>query len=473
MLSFKAPVARTRSVRTLDAAYHRRARSEAAGAPRDAMSRDVTYLNELAAFAHDFKPADLPSAVLERCKWILADCMAVIGAGMQQREMRVFTRLHLASSAAGRASVIGARLKTAAPGAAFLNGIAGTWLELDEGHTQAKGHPGIQLMPAAFAYAQEHATSGLELLAAIAIGYEISSRINRAAKIRSAIHPHGTFGVIGAALSVARLKHLRQDEFRCLVNIAAALPLASSYRTLEAGATVRNVFTGHSAFMGMTAVNLVEAGFTTEPDAVGTTYGELIGDDFDPARVLEALGSHWMTAEGYFKLHPTARSVHSAIDAVEDALAAAPAGCVTPENIARIDVRTYRLAAAKAQKEVRTAFGAKFSVPFAIATFIVHGRGSLDCFDDAAVNNPAVQKLAGLVELAEDAGMTQVYPARQPCEIVRGEPEKPNTLDEVQAKFTQLAVPVWGGTMAGALFKDCMAMDSIADVARWSESLTL
>ena len=44
--------------------------------------------------------------------------------------------------------------------AALLNGTAGTWLELDEGNLFAKGHPGIQVVPAAVALAQDLGSSG-------------------------------------------------------------------------------------------------------------------------------------------------------------------------------------------------------------------------------------------------------------------------------------------------------------------------
>lgn len=172
--------------------------------------------------------------------------------------------------------------------------------------------------------AQEEHVSGLELLAAIAIGYEVSSRINRAGRIRPGIHPHGTFGVIGAALAVARMRRLPAGDYRRLINIAAGLPLASSYNSIQDGATVRNVFTGHSAFMGINAVRFTEAGFTGEKDGVRTTFGTVLGDAFEPEVALAGLGTDWMTANGYFKLQPTARSIHPAIDAVEDAVSARP-----------------------------------------------------------------------------------------------------------------------------------------------------
>src|SRR5919202_1367451 len=100
--------------------------------------------------------------------------------------------------ASGSSWVIGTGRRAAALDAALLNGTAGTWLELDEGNLFAKGHPGIQVVPAAVALAQERGSSGADLLAAVALGYEISARISRAANVRLSVHPHGTYGVIGA-----------------------------------------------------------------------------------------------------------------------------------------------------------------------------------------------------------------------------------------------------------------------------------
>lgn len=448
------------------------------------MPPNLDYLDALAHFANSFRAEDLPPKVLERSKWILADCIGVIGVGMRAPEMAAYARIHLQTAAPGNAWVIGSGVTSNALCAAFLNGIAGTWHELDEGNTLSKGHPGIQVVPAALGTAQEARVAGRDVLAAIAIGYEVSSRINRAGRIRPSVHPHGTFGVIGAALAVARMRNLPAADYRRLLNIAAGLCMASSYNSIIDGATVRNVFTGHSAFMGINAVRFTEAGFTGERDGVRTTFGNIIADGFDPAVAVAGLGTEWMTANGYFKLQPTARSIHPAIDAVEDALARAPGGRIAAERIQAIRVRTYGLAAIKAHKDVRTPFGAKFSIPFAVATSIVNGRATLDCFDDDDVANPLLQSLLQKVDVAEDPAMTRAYPARQPCtvaihlddgsvieghcDIVRGEPEKPNTMGEIQDKFMNLAGPVWGAARAAKLFDACMTFETIPDVAGWS-----
>ena len=67
--------------------------------------------------------------------------------------------------------------------------------------------------------------------------------------------------------------------------------MATSRQTLLDGATVRNIYTGHSGYMGLMAAQLVECGFTGEIDSPATVYGKVLGDGFDPAKVVAGLGS--------------------------------------------------------------------------------------------------------------------------------------------------------------------------------------
>jgi len=328
------------------------------------------YLQRLADFAATTSLADLSAAARDRARWVLADCVPVIAAGMQEPEMRALVERHLAHAASGTAWVIGAHRRTTMLDAALLNGTAGTWLELDEGNLFAKGHPGIQVVPAAIAVAQESGASGADLLAAVALGYETSARVSRAAETRLSIHPHGTYGVIGAAVAAGRLRGFDAQQMLELLNVSATMGMATSRRTLLDGATVRNIFTGHSGYMGLTAVRLVECGFTGEVDGVGNVYGQVLSDTFDRDRVVAGLGNEWLIAQSYFKLHPTGRYVHSAIDALEDLLAGVPGGKLVVQDIERIEVRTYMLAAMLAEKRVVSSFGARFSVPFALASIL-------------------------------------------------------------------------------------------------------
>jgi 2-methylcitrate dehydratase PrpD len=72
---------------------------------------------------------------------------------MQQPEMKALAAKPLAQAGSGNAWVVGTGKRAPAFDAALLNGTAGTWMELDEGNLFAKGHPGIQVVPAAIATA--------------------------------------------------------------------------------------------------------------------------------------------------------------------------------------------------------------------------------------------------------------------------------------------------------------------------------
>jgi len=447
------------------------------------------YLETISRFVHRATLPDVPAEAKNRALWVIADCVPVIAAGMQQPEMKAFVAKHLANAASGNAWVIGTGRRAAALDASLLNGTAGTWLELDEGNLFAKGHPGIQVVPAAIALAQEGRVSGADLLLAVALGYEISARISRAAQMRLAVHPHGTYGVIGAAIAAARLKGFDAPQVRELLNIAATMGMATSRQTLLDGATVRNIFTGHSGYMGITAARLVECGFTGEIDGVGNVYGKVLSDTFKREEVTSGLGTDWLITRNYIKLHPTGRYVHSAIDALEDLLEKVPGGRLDVERIKEIRVRTYMLGAMLAEKNVVSSFGARFSVPFALASILYHGRSGLASFDERAVANAKIRGLANLVDLQEDAQHTARYPQEQPCDVritlsegavweghctvTKGEPANPHRPEELEAKFFDLGTPVWGEAVTKRLFEGLRNLERIADFGTFADQFSL
>ncbi len=376
------------------------------------------YLTTLAEFAAGTQLNAISEAARTRARWVIADSIPVIAAGMQEPEMKALVAAQLAGAAPGNVWVIGTGKRAGLFDAALLNGTAGTWLELDEGNLFAKGHPGIQVVPAAVALAQASGYSGAELVRAVALGYEVSARISRAAQMRLAFHPHGTYGVIGAAIAAGGLKGFNAEQMKELINVGAPTGMATGRQTLLDGATVRNIFTGHSSHMGLTAVRLVECGFTGEIDSVGNVYGKgVYSEKFDRELAVAGLGSDWLIAQSYFKLHPIGRYGHSAVDALEDLLAKVPDGKLNLAQIERIEVRAYMLAASLAGKNIVSSFGARFSVPFALASILYHGRSGLKSFDDAAVANREVQALVQRVDLQEDPSFTARFPKEQPVTV--------------------------------------------------------
>jgi 2-methylcitrate dehydratase PrpD len=458
--------------------------------PSASTNRDAPeYLRDIARFVCTTRFEDLPPAVVDRAQRLIADLIAIVAAGNRSDELRAFARSYLRNVEGGSSWVIGTSRLAPAREAGFLNGIASTWHDFDDGSTIAYSHPGSQTIPAAFAAAQELGVSGRELLAAVVLGYETCARIGMASKMRVSVHPHGTSGTVGSAVAVARMKRFDEARMQQVINIAATMAMATNRQAMLDEATVRNLYSGHSALAGATAVELAEAGFTGQRDGIGFTYGTVIADGFDPQRYAAGLGRDWLILQGYFKLHPSGRYSHAAIDALEDALTQVPGGRLDTESIEHIDVKAFQMAALLAGKNITTSFGTKFSIPFALATILVHGESSIEAFDIGAVRNPLVQALVAKIDVREEPAYTDAYPQKQicdvsirlrdgrtvggRCELMKGEPANPHRPEDVERKFFVLTTPVWGAARAQQLYDRLLCLESTTDMREFGRTFAL
>jgi 2-methylcitrate dehydratase PrpD len=160
---------------------------------------------------------------------------------------------------------------------------------------------------------------------------------------------------------------------------------------------------------------------------------------------------------------------------------------VEPKKIKTIEVEAYRLAAMLKEQRVTSSFGARFSVPFALATILHHGGSTLAAFED--IGNEEIHALASRVEVRENKSYTGRYPAEQCCDVrivlddgkilegrcivMKGEPAKPHSPAQLDAKFMQLGAPLWGELQARRLLEGCMKLEREPDFRRFSEGFDL
>lgn len=441
------------------------------------------WLEEWCGFAARTRFADLPAEVAQRTRLALLDCIGAIAAGAQEAEVQALAARMIAREGGGGSPVIGLP-QAARPGtAAFLNGTAGTMLELDEGNQYARGHPAIHVVPALLAAPRG---DGAGLLAALALGYEFGSRVGIASKLNVAMHPHGTWGTLGAAIGIAKLHGATAEEFRGVVNMAASLGLATSRKTMLEGGTVRNTYAGVSNMLGLTVWDLVRAGFEGERDGVGTVFGHVSASDFRPAEMVAELGTRWEVARNYFKRHAACRYTHGALDAL--GLILARTGPLQPDQVRAIEVDTYVWAAQLDSPLAPNMLAAKFSIPFALATTIAHGAATVPAFRGPAREDPAVQALARRVTVNEDPALTAQLPGLRPARLRltladgsvheagvttnRGDTEDPYAEAEVRAKFRELTDPVYGAARAQAIEEAVLALGPHREAAALTELLT-
>lgn len=443
------------------------------------------WLDEIASFYATISFADLPVEVVLRTKQVIADCIAAIAAGAQEAEVVKLADRRVPKGSAG-VPAIGLARRGAPEAVAFLGGTAGTMLELDEGNQYARGHPGIHVVPAVLAAAETLKSSGKDIINAVALGYEIGARIGIASKLRVTMHPHGTWGTVGAAVAIARLNGASAAQMREVINVSSCLGLTTSRRTMLEGGTVRNSYAGFSNQLGMTAWDLVASGFTGEADGLTTVYNTVIADQWDPREMTRDLGQRWEIARNYFKRHACCRYNHATIDALER-LMREHGDAIRPATVKRIDVATYIWAAQLASQEPHNMLAAKFSLPYSVATTIVHGAATVEAFRDRARADDTVKNLARKVFVAEDRAMTARLPAYRPAKITidlldgralesasetnRGDTEDPYTAAEIKAKFMDLAAPVYGDARARNILAAVEALDGAADITALSELL--
>jgi 2-methylcitrate dehydratase PrpD len=427
------------------------------------------WLGEWARFAAGTRFADLPAEVAQRARLALLDCIGAIAAGAQEAEAQALATRMIAREGNGDAAVIG-HASGARPGtAAFLNGTAGTMLELDEGNQYARGHPAIHVVPALLAAPRG---DGAALLVALALGYEMGARVGIASRLNVAMHPHGTWGTLGAAVGIGKLHGASAEEFTGAINMASTLGLATSRRTMLEGGTVRNTYAGVSNMLGLTVWDLVRAGFVGERDGVATIFGQVSASDWQPEEMLRDLGTRWEVARNYFKRHAACRYTHGALDAL--AAIVGRTGPLRPADVASIHVETYVWAAQLDSPAAPNMLAAKFSIPFAMATFLAHGAATVPAFRGPARENPDILALASRVVVQEDPSMTAQLPGLRPARVTliladgtrheaavttnRGDTEDPYTELEVREKFHELAGPVYGRERAAAIEDAVMGM---------------
>ena len=354
---------------------------------------------------------DVPSTVREQTGLILADTLGVLVAGTREPEVKKIAA-HYAG--AGKVAIPGTDWYTISENAAFLNGFAGTAVELDEGNYRAGGHPAIHAIAAALAEWAVNPVPAEQFAVAVLVGYEAGARVGMATRLRPAAHPHGTWGVIGAAAAVAHLRGYDAARFATALGLAASLGLASSGTASLNSSAIRNIYAGIAAQNGLLACNLAEAGMTAEPAAVARIFGQVIGDHFDESALDRGLGDDWLIMDAFLKVAASCRETQGALAALEEMLGEAS---VDPADVDHIRVTTFGSAAALAETGPGSPIGGRFSIPFVLAVRLLRGHAWIDAFAPEALADPQIRALATRVSVSEEPAFTAQLPHKRICRL--------------------------------------------------------
>jgi 2-methylcitrate dehydratase PrpD len=409
-------------------------------------------IETLASFVADTQLEDIPAAVRDHAKIVLLDTLGVILAGHQRPEVAGL-RERLAPSSGSGATIYAKGWPVSDPRtAALLNGIAGRAIELCEGLRLVSGQAAMQVLPGVLAVGETAGSSGREILAALILGYELAGRLATGFTPRPLAHQNGQVSLLAAAAAGARLKGLDAAGVSLAMRVATTLVLTPSYTNAVAGATALNVAGGMSGFAASLAPELALAGFAAQEDAVEEALGQLVGGGFETDRLLDGLGSEWQITRNYFRLYACCNPIHPALDCLAAVLAELKP---RPEEVARIDVATYRFASVMRNPDPPNYFASKYSLPHAAAAMVARGNAGYAALDDSALADPVIAALRHRVHIAEDPAMSALVPHLRPARVTvtltdgrsathsrdshRGDYSDPFSEAELREKFRELA----------------------------------
>ena len=382
------------------------------------MNHPQNHQGTTAQLASFVQHASACASLTDPVRYAVADCFGCILTGADSEVARRVSN-GLAVHGLGAAKVYGTRTTTSPGNASFVNAAAGHAYDLDDCEAPANTHPTVVLLPACLAACRGRKISGMQLLSAYAVGFEVIARIGVSVTMdhyNRGFHSTGTIGTIGAAAAVAKLLNLNVPETIHALSIAAT---QSSGYTKQFGTNTKPIQAGLAARAGYEAACLASAGATAHPEIIESERGfsGLMGI---AGRPIENLAESWAINEYgiLLKPWPSCSYIHRLMTA---------AMSLRPKIIDRLDEVTAIEATIADFHRIILPYDhpvnreqAMFSVPACVAQILVEGELNRRHFESKFWENTLVARLS-------DCTRIETQPAKNPALSL--DPDLPDRLE--------------------------------------------
>ncbi|HEX6155578.1 MAG TPA: MmgE/PrpD family protein, partial [Burkholderiales bacterium] len=346
----------------------------------------------------------------------------------------------------GPATVLGHAATASAADAALINGGLIHSLEFDDTHTGSIAHGSAVLAAASLAVGEAQSASGVALLRAYAMGWEVLIRFGLAAP--NGFHAKGFMstsvtGTLVTALMNAELMGL--DEDRTVAAIGIALSQASGVMEfLTNGSSVKSLHPGWAAHGGVVAALFARAGMTgpeTSLDGKHGLFRQFTGDQTAADRfhaLIATLGREWHLPKAAYKFYPCCHYLHPFIEAAgklaERGVRAADVErivCRVPQGEAAVICEPW-----ETKQSPANGHAARWSLPISVAAQLVEGKVDLATFEKPA--SDAVRSLARRISWQPLSGarFPERFEAELSCETKAGKSETVR-IDDVFGNHTR------------------------------------
>jgi 2-methylcitrate dehydratase PrpD len=429
----------------------------------------------------------LPDDVMEKTKQHTLDTFAAMisGSGLPPGHAAI----EFARGYGGQkiATVVASEIVCGPIEAAFANGVLAHSDETDDSHGPSRSHPGVSVVPAAFAGGEQFAITGAHFLRAVALGYDVGSRVTMSMggpAYQTATHrsTHGTAAAFGAGAAAGSAAGLNAEKMRLLLDYTAQ-------QTSGIGAWSRDaehmekafLFAGKPAAGAVLAASLIRSGWTGVPDVFSGTdnFFEALAPrengaiKADPNLLVDKLGERFEITRTNIKKWTVGSPIQAPLDAL--------AGFFKQRSFSADDVSkvVVRLASDEANT-VSNRDMPDICLQHMVAIMLLDKTVTFrSVHDKARMKDPAVLRQRGKVEVVADLRIDARRPRREAIvEVtladgaqlsewvrdVRGTAENPMSREEVVDKARDLIQPVLGTEACTKLLDKLLALETLGDV---------
>jgi len=439
---------------------------------------DIT--GRLARYMVEARERSLPPDVAREARHRILDTLAAMVSGSHLKPGEMAIKYARAQGGIAEASVVTTDIRTTAVNAALANAMFGHADETDDFHPTTKAHPGCSVVPSALAMGEREGSSGLELLNAVTLGYDLCCRFLLAlgadlvrATHRSAEGTSSTMGSVGAAASLARLD---EKGMRHALSYAAQ-QVSGIWSWVRDAEHVEKAFdfSGMGARNGVTAAVMSQMGFSGVWDVFDGEHNVLIAlsTDPQPEEMVAGLGSRYFVTETAIKAFSVGYPIQAPLDAL---LRLRREHALSVDNVERIVVRLpedgARVVNDRAMPDV--------NCQHIIALALVEGTVSFeDSHSYERMADPKVRAVKERVQLIADRElMDSAAPRSGRVEVTLrdgrtvshftrhapGTTENPLDTESVNAKARLLMAPVLGAEQTEGVIRRVNALEALADV---------
>jgi 2-methylcitrate dehydratase PrpD len=424
------------------------------------MSFHIPLSAELARWATGVRFEDLPEDIVTSTKLRVLDVIGLALAGAETDFGRSVRAAALALSTPGPCRILGFGDRVGVTTAALANGAFSQALEFDDTHNESIVHMSSPAVAAALALSEYTPVSGRELIAAIAIGNEISCRVGSVSSGElhaRGFHPTGLFATFGSAYLAGRILGLDAEAQARAAGIAGSFASGLLECWVD-GTQTKFLHPGWSAQSGITAALLARSGVTGPAQVFEGRWGLFASHVQDPnahrdfARINHRLGQHWESRNSSFKPFPAAHVIHPYISAV---LRLKAQHGIKPGDVDRIECPVTAFIVTIVCEPTEEKFApasdshGRVSLQYSVAEALYHGALGKAAYAAGSLKNPEILALARRVHYHVDpdypgpgrfkGAVKIVFKNGRTVEEVeeynRGSAENPMPYEELRAKF--------------------------------------